>query len=173
MMTKEEAFSNPPNPTGANLAPDDPEALSKAAIEGQREALRLALQVFTPRVVERFLQPRNMGVLKRPDGYGRVIGECGDSVEVTLRLRGDIVAEIRFLANGCGTTQACGSMATELATGRPLRELFSLNALDVLDALGGLPEENEHCALLAVNALHEAAKDALRTRNEPWKRLYR
>ncbi len=77
------------------------------------------------------------------------------------------------MTDGCGTTIAAGSMVTELAKGSTTTQALKISQQDVLDALGGLPEESQHCALLAVNTLKEALKDYLVTRNEPWKRVYK
>jgi nitrogen fixation NifU-like protein len=64
-------------------------------------------------------------------------------------------------------------MATELAKGKRVAEAFRISQQDVLEALGGLPDDSVHCALLAANTLKEAMKDYLAYRNEPWKRAYR
>ncbi|NQT48573.1 MAG: iron-sulfur cluster assembly scaffold protein, partial [Chloroflexi bacterium] len=76
--------------------------------------------------------------------------------------------------DGCGTSIAAGSMVTELAKGKAVAEILKISQQDVLDALGGLPEESAHCALLAANTLREAMKDYLVAYNkESWKRAYR
>jgi nitrogen fixation NifU-like protein len=83
------------------------------------------------------------------------------------------VANASFWTDGCGPSIASGSMVTELAKGKSVHEAQRITQQDVLDGLGGLPEESRHCALLAANTLREAIKDYLAFKNEPWKRAYR
>jgi Mrp family chromosome partitioning ATPase/predicted Fe-Mo cluster-binding NifX family protein len=75
------------------------------------------------------------------------------------------INQIRFTTTGCGTSRAAGSMATELADGRSLDEAAKIEQVDILTALGGLPKESEHCALLASNTLKAAVKDYQERRN--------
>ena len=77
------------------------------------------------------------------------------------------------MTDGCGTTIAAGSMATELARGKSVIQAQKISQQDVLKALGGLPEESQHCALLVSNTLNEAVNDYLAFKNEPWKRAYK
>jgi len=77
------------------------------------------------------------------------------------------------MTDGCGTTIAAGSMITELVKGKTIIQAHKISQQDVLNALGGLPEESQHCALLASNTLKEAIKDYLAFQNEPWKRMFK
>jgi nitrogen fixation NifU-like protein len=90
-----------------------------------------------------------------------------------LKVKGDAISDASFLTDGCGTTIASGSMITELARGKSVAEARKISQGDVLNALGGLPEESRHCALLAANTLKEAIKDYLAIKKEPWKKAYR
>ena len=83
------------------------------------------------------------------------------------------IAEIRFRSFGCPGAIATSSMATELAKGKSVSQAMKITQQDVLDALGGLPEDSVHCALLATNTLKEAVKDYLVSKKEPWKRAYK
>jgi nitrogen fixation NifU-like protein len=130
-------------------------------------------QNFSQKTIDHFLSPRNLGEIPTPDGFGRVVGGCGDTMQVYLRVRNDRVVEASFWTDGCGPSIASGSMVTELAKGKSVSEARKISQQDVLDALDGLPEENAHCALLAANTLREAIKDYLISRKEPWKRVYR
>jgi len=115
-------------------------------------------QVSLP-VVERFQHPRNYGPLDRWDGHARITGPCGDTMEFWLRIAEGRILQANFTTTGCGTSRAAGSMATELASGKSLPEAARLEQQDVLQGLGGLPEESEHCALLAANTLKAAIGD--------------
>ena len=109
--------------------------------------------------LERFEQPHNYGPLESFDGHARVTGPCGDTMEFWLRVREGRVTEASFTTDGCGSSRAAGSMTTELAIGKPLPEAAKIEQADVLAGLGGLPEESEHCALLASNTLKAAIQN--------------
>jgi len=94
-------------------------------------------------------------------------------MEICLKVRDSRVMNASFWTDGCGTTIASGSMVTELAKGKSVLEAQKIRQQDILDALGGLPEDSLHCALLAANTLKEAIKDYLASKNESWKRAYR
>ncbi len=124
-------------------------------------------------VVDHAMNPRNVGTIEDADGQARITGPCGDTMEIWLRVRNDIIAQATFMTDGCGTTIVAGSMVTELARGKNAVQAMAIGQKDVLDALGGLPEENQHCALLAANTLKEAIKDYVALKKEPWKRAYK
>jgi len=127
---------------------------------------------YTETVIDHFLNPRNVGEIQNADGFGRVTGPCGDTMEIWLKIKNGTVAEANFLTDGCGTTIVSGSIVTELVKGKTIPQALKINQEDVLDALGGLPEDSVHCALLAANTLREALKNCLDFKKEPWKRAY-
>jgi nitrogen fixation NifU-like protein len=129
-------------------------------------------RIYTETTIDHAMNPRNVGRIDDADGFGSVIGSCGDTMEIWLKIRNGTVARATFLTDGCGTSIAAGSMVTELAKGKAVTEALRVNEQDVLDALGGLPEESMHCALLAANTLKETVKDYLAFKKEPWKRAY-
>lgn len=145
-----------------------------AEVDGPEPSVVTALRgIYTDTVVDHVLNPRNVGSMPDADGLGRVTTPEGDSVRVWLRVKDDRVADASFWTDSCAATLASVSMATELVRGRTFAEALGIGQQDVLDALGGLPEGNVHCALLAVTALREAVKDCLAVKREPWKRNYR
>lgn len=107
-------------------------------------------------VFERWQSRRFMGRLENPDGQAVVRGACGDSMAVFLAFDNDRVSRASFMTDGCGSSVACGSLAAELAHGRTPEEVLDITADDIRDRAGGLPQEDAHCADLAVAALHEA-----------------
>jgi nitrogen fixation NifU-like protein len=129
--------------------------------------------VYSEKTIDHFLNPRNLGEIPAPDGFGRITGPCGDTMEIYLKVRDAKVINASFWTDGCGPSIASGSMVTEMAKGRNVSEAQRISQHDVLAALGGLPEESEHCALLAADALKEAIRDYLGMKREPWKRAYR
>jgi len=129
-------------------------------------------KVYSEAVVEHAMNPRNMGDIEDADGFSTVTGPCGDTMQIWLKVKNGTIAGATFLTDGCGTSIASGSMVTEMTKGKTVSEAHRISQQDVLGALGGLPEESEHCALLAANTLKEAVKDYLAMKKEPWKRTY-
>jgi nitrogen fixation NifU-like protein len=129
-------------------------------------------KIYSEAAVEHSMNPRNLGELEDADGFGRVTGPCGDTMHMWLKVKDSTIRTASFLTDGCGTTIASGSMVTELAKGKNIAKALKISGEDVLNALGGLPEESEHCALLAANTLKAAIKDYLAMQKEPWKKAY-
>jgi len=124
-------------------------------------------------VIDHASNPRNVGKIDNADGFARITGPCGDTMEIWLRVKNETITEATFMTDGCGTTIVAGSMVTELARGKSAGQALTIGQQDVLNALGGLPEESQHCALLAANTLREAIKDYVVLKKEPWKRAYK
>jgi len=120
-----------------------------------------ALQDLTPTAWHHALFPRNHGPLETFNGHARVTGPCGDTMEFWVLVVGGLIERVSFVTDGCGASQACGSMATCLAEGADVAEAACLSQRDVLRALGGLPEEVAHCARLAADTLNAACEDYL------------
>ncbi len=108
---------------------------------------------------KRYDEPKNYGRLTHSNGHARITGPCGDTMEFWLQIENELVVCIGFTTDGCGPSRAAGSMATELASGRHMDDVARIEQADVLTALGGLPRESEHCALLAVNTMRAALED--------------
>ena len=108
--------------------------------------------------------PSNLGTIETPSGRALGVGQCGDSVEVTLTVIDQRIADIRCQPRGCAFTIACASAMSELARHRTLEDALEISPQDVEAELGGLPEDHLHCARLAVNTLGEAIADCYRQR---------
>ncbi len=130
-------------------------------------------RIYSEITIDHFLNPRNLGELPTPDGFATVTGPCGDTTEIYLGVRDNTIMNASFRTDGCGPSIASGSMVTEMVKQITTGEAQRIGQQDILTALGGLPEESKHCALLAVNRLKEAIKDYLTVKKEPWKRSYR
>ena len=111
---------------------------------------------------ERWLKPLYVGVMPNPEGYGRVTGTCGDTMEIFLMFEKGMVKEATFQTNGCGSSTVCGSFAAEIAHGRSPDEITEITGEMILGILGGLPEEDRHCAFLAAETLQEALDNYMR-----------
>ncbi len=122
-------------------------------------------EMYSPMVLEHGMTPRNVGRMQNADAYGKVTAaSCGDSMEIWLKLEGNLITDVNFWTDGCGISMATGSMITEMVKDKSIFEAQMINKEDVLDALGGLPEESEHCALLAADTLGAAIKNFLERR---------
>lgn len=139
----------------------------------EQEIMEDMRAAYTDVVIDHAMNPRNVGSMVGADGFGRVTGPCGDTMEIWIRTRNDTVSDASFWTDGCSTSIAAGSMVTELAKGRAIADALTISQHDVLDALGGLPEESTHCALLAANTLKAGINDYLTFKKYPWKRVYR
>jgi nitrogen fixation protein NifU and related proteins len=118
---------------------------------------------YSPALLEHFLNPRNAGLMREPDGVGAEEYEgCGDLARFFLRVRDGRVSEARFQTYGCGPTIAAASAASELVPGRTVDELLSLKPQEIEDAVDGLPEDRKHAADVVAGALRAAALDVLR-----------
>ena len=115
---------------------------------------------YSKKVLDHFMNPRNVGVIEDADGYGKVGNPvCGDLMEMYIKVKDDIITDIKFNTFGCGSAIATSSMATELARGMHLDEAMRLTRNDVATELDGLPPAKMHCSNLAADALHAAIKD--------------
>jgi len=128
---------------------------------------------YSEKVIELFLHPQNVGEIKDAQGYAKHTGPCGDTMEIYLKICDNTVSEAKFMTDGCGTTLACGSTVTSLSRGKTIPGAIRLTSKDILDELGGLPEADVHCSVLAANTLKMAIKNYLVEGKHPWKRLYK
>ena len=119
---------------------------------------------------ERWLNPLYRGTMENPDGHARITGSCGDTMQIFLRFENDRVKEAAFQTDGCGSSTVCGSFAAELALGKNPDELSTIAGETILGILGGLPEEERHCAYLAAETLQASLdnymKKLMRQKNE-------
>ena len=110
--------------------------------------------------------------LANPDGYGKNTGECGDTVEMFLIIRGEQIQSVSFLTDGCINTNACCNTVALLAEGRFVSGAWGIMPQNVIDYLETLAPENYHCAELAVGALYLALSNYQENKRNPWKKLY-
>jgi nitrogen fixation NifU-like protein len=125
-----------------------------------------------PPYADHVLHPRNAGRLEGANGFAALTSHDGTATEIWLRIDGDVIREASFWTEGCGTTIACGSMATEIVRGKTVNQAFQLTPQQIDDSLGGLPGEGCTCAELVADTLKAALRDYLSFKNEPWRRRY-
>jgi nitrogen fixation NifU-like protein len=130
------------------------EEIDNLSIDGLR-------QILSNTAFEHAIHPRNRGSLEEADAHGLVAGPCGDTIEMWMKSRNGIVTDATFDTGGCRPSIAAASMATELARGKSLAEAASISQQTILRALGGFPEEAQHCALLATDTLKETLQQLI------------
>ena len=115
--------------------------------------------VYSDMVVELGMNPKNLGEVDDANGFARITGPCGDTMSIWLKIQGNRIIDAGFTTDGCTTSLASASMATVIAKDSGIEEARKISQQDILDALGGLPDESRHCALLAANTLKAAIQD--------------
>jgi len=122
---------------------------------------------YSKKVMDHFMNPRNVGVIEDPDGYGKVGNPvCGDLMEMYIKIENDTIKDIKFKTFGCGSAIATSSMVTELAIGKHVDEALKITRNDVASELDGLPPQKMHCSNLAADALHAAIQDYKKKKNK-------
>ena len=121
--------------------------------------------MYSELVMDHFRNPRNMGTIEDADGVGEVGNpQCGDMMKITIKVKDDVLDDIKFQTLGCGAAVATSSMVTEMAKGKKLEEALAITNKAVAEALGGLPPAKMHCSNLAADGL-KAAIDDFRARS--------
>ncbi len=128
----------------------------------QKQIMEQIRRLYSPAVIDHWQNPRNFRRMENPDGYARVKGPCGDTMEMSIKAWENKIMECTFQTDGCGTTIACGSMASVLAKDQPLEQaLDRIRSREILKKLGGLPGADAHCAELAAETLRRSITDCL------------
>ena len=118
------------------------------------------MSMYSKKVMEHFLNPRNMGKIDDPDGVGTAGNPiCGDTMTIYIKVKNNRIVDIKFQTFGCAAAIATSSMITELAKGKTIEEAEKITRDDVADALEGLPPIKMHCSNLAADALRAAIED--------------
>ncbi|MBC5662548.1 Fe-S cluster assembly scaffold protein NifU [Coprococcus sp. NSJ-10] len=117
--------------------------------------------MYSDKVIDHFLNPRNVGEIEDASGVGTVgNAKCGDMMRLYLKINEEqVIIDCKFKTYGCGAAVASSSMATEMIKGKTVAEAMKLTNKAVMEALDGLPPEKEHCSLLAEETLHAALWD--------------
>ncbi|MBO8159581.1 Fe-S cluster assembly scaffold protein NifU [Thermosyntropha sp.] len=116
--------------------------------------------MYSEKVMEHFLNPRNTGTITNADGVGEVgNASCGDIMHIEIKVNNDVIEDIKFQTFGCAAAIASSSMLTELVKGKSLAEAEKITNKSVAEALGGLPPVKMHCSNLAADALRKAIED--------------
>jgi len=115
---------------------------------------------YTEKVMEHFMNPKNVREMEDASGVGTVgNASCGDIMRVFLKIENNIIVDASFKTFGCGAAVATSSMATEMVRGMTVQEAMTVTNKAVMDALDGLPKVKAHCSVLAEEALKAALWD--------------
>ena len=118
------------------------------------------MALYTETVMYHFMHPRNVGSIENADGVGEVgNAKCGDIMKMYLKIRDNVIEDVKFETFGCGSAIASSSVATEMVKGKTIEEALAVTNKQVVDALGGLPAYKLHCSVLAEEAIKSAVKD--------------
>ncbi|MEE8193931.1 MAG: Fe-S cluster assembly scaffold protein NifU [Dehalococcoidales bacterium] len=125
------------------------------------------MPVYSDKVMEHFMHPRNVGEIEDADGIGEVGNPvCGDMMAFYIKVRDDHIADVKFKTFGCGAAIAVSSIVSEMAMGKSLDEVMKITPGTVAKELEGLPTNKLHCSNLGAQALHKAIKDYRRKRGD-------
>ena len=118
------------------------------------------MALYSDIVMDHFMHPRNVGEIENPDGVGQVgNAKCGDIMKMYLKIRDNVIQDVKFETFACGSAIASSSMATEMIKGKTIDEALAVTNRQVVDALGGLPAHKLHCSVLAEESIKSAIKD--------------
>jgi nitrogen fixation NifU-like protein len=122
--------------------------------------------MYSVKVMDHFMNPRNAGCLNNADGVGEVGNPvCGDIMHIEIQVKDNIIEDIKFKTFGCAAAIATSSMVTEMVKGKTLEEAERITNRTVAEALDGLPPVKMHCSNLAADALHQAIQDYMARRD--------
>jgi nitrogen fixation protein NifU and related proteins len=118
------------------------------------------MPVYSEKVMDHFMHPRNVGEIENPDGVGEVGNPvCGDMMTFYIKVKDNHLEDIKFKTFGCGAAIAVSSMVSEMAKGKTLEEAKKITPEKVAEELEGLPKQKFHCSNLGAQALNKAIED--------------
>ena len=127
------------------------------------------MALYTDIVMDHFMNPRNVGEIPNADGVGEVgNAKCGDIMKMYLKVKDNVIEDVKFETFGCGSAIASSSMATEMVKGKTVEEALAVTNKQVVDALGGLPAHKLHCSVLAEESIKAAVKNYYDRNNIPY-----
>jgi len=127
------------------------------------------MALYSEKVFDHFKNPRNVGEIPDADGVGEVgNARCGDIMKMYLKIKDNVIEDVKFETFGCGSAIASSSMATEMIKGKTIQEALSITNKDVVDALDGLPAHKLHCSVLAEESIKAAVQDYYERNHIPY-----
>ncbi|MCX5868790.1 MAG: Fe-S cluster assembly scaffold protein NifU [Proteobacteria bacterium] len=119
--------------------------------------------MYSEKVMDHFQNPRNVGEIPDADGVGEIGNPvCGDMMTFYIKVKDNVIEDVKFQTFGCGAAIAVSSMVSEMAKGKTIDEAMKMTKEMVAEQLGGLPKNKMHCSNLGADALHKAIEDYLK-----------
>ncbi len=116
--------------------------------------------MYSEKVMDHFTNPRNVGEIENADGTGEVGNPtCGDIMKIFIKVKDNVITDVKFKTFGCGAAIATSSMVTEMVKGKTIEEALKITNKAVAEELDGLPPQKMHCSNLAADALRKAIED--------------
>jgi len=116
--------------------------------------------MYSEKVMDHFTNPRNVGEIEDADGIGEEGNPvCGDAMKIYIKVKDDVITDLKFQTFGCASAIAVSSMVTEMAKGMTIEEASRITKASLAEALDGLPPQKMHCSNLGADALHKAIED--------------
>jgi nitrogen fixation NifU-like protein len=116
--------------------------------------------MYSDKVMDHFTNPRNVGEIEDADGIGEEGNPvCGDAMKIYIKVKDDVITDLKFKTFGCASAIAVSSMVTEMAKGMTIEEALKITKASLAEALDGLPPQKMHCSNLGADALHKAIED--------------
>jgi NifU-like protein involved in Fe-S cluster formation len=113
---------------------------------------------YSAKAIEYYLNKKNVGVIETPSVHAAYTGPCGDTLEVYLAVESDVITDAKFQAIGCAGAFSSGSAMMEIIKGKTVEEAREVTEGDIIDFLGGLPQQKFHCTCLANRTLQMALR---------------
>jgi len=134
--------------------------------------MELIMKLYNDKVMDHFMNPRNVGDFENPDGTGTYGSPgCGDMMQVQIKVEDDVIKDAKFKTFGCGSAIASSSVATEMIIGKSIDEALEITNKTIIDELGGLPPVKVHCSVLADHAIKSAIYDYAQKTGKTYKGL--
>ena len=128
------------------------------------------MSIYSEKVMEHFMNPRNVGEIENPDGIGEVGNPvCGDMMAFYIKVTDNRLSDVKFKTFGCGAAIAVSSIVSEMAMDKTLEEVRKITPELVARELGGLPKQKYHCSNLGAQALNKALDDYIKKQGKPVK----
>jgi len=123
--------------------------------------------MYSDKVMDHFTNPRNVGEIADADGIGEEGNPvCGDAMKIFIKVKDDVITDLKFKTFGCASAIAVSSMVTEMAKGMTIEEALKITKASLAEALDGLPPQKMHCSNLGADALHKAIEDYKSKKNK-------
>lgn len=129
-------------------------------------------QEHSERFIDMASRTNRMGILPYPDGYGKRVGDCGDTIELYLSVQAGRIQYISFQIEGCLNTNACANTLVHLVEGRSVADSWQVTPEDLIDYLETLPPAHSHCAELVVGAFYHELNDYNAAQRASWQKAY-